>query len=171
MLTIDDVSIRALRLSDSDVLLRAINNPDLVRFNAPFDPIHEQNHLEWLEETIKNQHKRFFIIEFENRSVGSVQLVDINFTHRNAEATIRLFKEDDCGKQVGTKAIKILCDYAFRDLGLVRVWLRVFADNVRAIRAYEKVGFVKEGIMNKAAFINGYFLDVIIMGKLNNDYF
>lgn len=169
MLFLDDICIRALKRSDSEVLYRAINNPRVVKFNAPFEPIHEIDHLAWLEKTLTDNRKKFFIIEKNLEPIGSVQLFDINMIHRHAEVSIRLFDEKYCGNQSGTKALSLVCDFAFNDVGLVRIWLRVFEDNHRAIAAYKKNGFIEEGIMTKAAFIKGEFCNVVIMAKLHHD--
>jgi len=44
------------------------------------------------------------------------------------------------------------------------VWLRVFRTNTRALKTYASAGFVKEGVMRDAAFVNGRFVDVVVMG-------
>ena len=51
-----------------------------------------------------------------------------------------------------------------------RVWLRVFADNARAIRAYEKVGFQHEGRLRQDNFSNGAFRDTLLMGLLRSEW-
>jgi RimJ/RimL family protein N-acetyltransferase len=44
-----------------------------------------------------------------------------------------------------------------RRLGFVRIQLFVHADNPRAIALYRKVGFVEEGVLRDAAFMDGNF--------------
>lgn len=169
MLKSGDILLRPVQLSDADILYQAINTPELVRFNSPYKPVDMVNHLDWLTSLMKDESKRLFIIESEKKALGSIQLINIDLLHRNAELTIRMFKLDDCGKGLGTKALELVCDHAFRDLGLVRVWLKVFCSNIRAIKAYEKAGFIQEGCLKKAAFIDNQFVDVIIMGKLKDE--
>jgi RimJ/RimL family protein N-acetyltransferase len=55
-------------------------------------------------------------------------------------------------------------------LNLNRIFLRVFTDNLRAIRSYEKVGFVNEGILRQAQFDDGKYIDARIMSVLNSEY-
>lgn len=169
MLLDQELCLRPVRISDSDILYQAINDPTLVRFNSPYTPIDEINHQEWLHTIVKDDKKRIFMIEKENKILGSVKLFDIDLLHRNAEISIRLFNLEDCSQGIGSRALHLLCDHAYRDLGLVRVWLRVFNNNERAIKAYEKAGFLKEGTMRKAVFIDGKFQDVIIMAKVNDE--
>ncbi len=69
----------------------------------------------------------------------------------------------------GTEAVKLLCRFGFADLNLHRIYLHVFETNSRAIRAYEKSGFVREGSLREAAFIDGKWLDVAVMGLIKNN--
>jgi RimJ/RimL family protein N-acetyltransferase len=41
-----------------------------------------------------------------------------------------------------TPAVQALIDWAKQDIGIQRIGLRVFADNARAIKLYERLGFV-----------------------------
>jgi RimJ/RimL family protein N-acetyltransferase len=46
----------------------------------------------------------------------------------------------------------------------------VFANNLRAIRCYEKAGFVLEGRLRKAHFQNGEYLDILLMSVLRSEW-
>ena len=52
-------------------------------------------------------------------------------------------------------------------MGLVRIQLFVHADNPRAIALYRKVGFVEEGVLRDAAFMDGKFRDSLLMAKVD----
>ncbi len=163
------VSLRAVRDSDKDFLYDMINDPVLVQFNAPYRPVHEFNHQKWYENIIQDKTKEVFIIESNNIAVGSVQLFDINFVHRTAELAIRIRNNADRGQGVGSMAINLITQHAFHNLGLIRVSLRVLKNNERAIKAYEKAGYIQEGIMHMAAFINGNHQDMLIMARINSE--
>jgi RimJ/RimL family protein N-acetyltransferase len=45
------------------------------------------------------------------------------------------------GQGIGTAAVRLVVDYGFQVLGLSQITLDVWAENHRAIRVYEKVGF------------------------------
>lgn len=171
MLEFQGVSLRSILITDGPLLFQAINDPQLVRYNAPYKPVSELDHNEWLKGVLKDKSKQFFIICYQGIPVGSVQLIDINFIHRNAELTIRIFDNKNASKGIGSKALQLLCEYAFKDLGLMRLWLRVFHTNERAIHVYKKAGFQEEGVMRKAAYVHGSFVDVLIMAKLRDDNF
>lgn len=94
----------------------------------------------------------------------------INTIHRSVELQIRLGDISKRGLGYGTKATNLLLNFAFNDLNLYRVYLHVLSSNLIAIRLYKKVGFVHEGTLRKAAFINGNYLDLLMMGILREEY-
>ncbi|WP_348633530.1 GNAT family protein [Rhizobium sp. BK251] len=53
-----------------------------------------------------------------------------------------------------------------REKGVIRVELSVHSDNERAIRLYERVGFVREGVARDAVFIDGRYLDAVDMALI-----
>ena len=167
MITGANVHLTEVRAADSEVLFGWINHPDTVRLNSAYRPTHESTHQTWFASLGKNEHRIFFAVrDSSDRLLGYIQLIDVDAIHRVAELTIRLGLESERGRGVGTEAMRLVLDHAWRDLNLNRVWLRVFSDNARAIRAYEKVGFLKEGVLRQGAYINGRFVDVVVMGTL-----
>jgi UDP-4-amino-4,6-dideoxy-N-acetyl-beta-L-altrosamine N-acetyltransferase len=160
------VTLSSIRVDDSETLFQWINDPETVRHNAPYRPVHWVNHEEWVRSLGKATNKVVFAIRADARLVGVVQLIDIDPVHRSAELTIRIGEEENRDAGFGTSALKQVVDFAWRDLNLHRVWLRVFANNPRAIRAYEKAGFVREGVLREAAHIDGHYMDIVAMGIL-----
>jgi RimJ/RimL family protein N-acetyltransferase len=65
--------------------------------------------------------------------------------------------------------VQTLSGWGFDTLNLNRVFLRVFADNARAIRCYAKVGYQQEGRLRQHDFYNGAYRDVLIMGLLRGE--
>jgi RimJ/RimL family protein N-acetyltransferase len=64
----------------------------------------------------------------------------------------------------------LILDHAFHDLNLHRVGIRVLAYNTRAIRSYQRCGFLIEGREREAAFVNGQWHDDVIMGLLEHEF-
>jgi RimJ/RimL family protein N-acetyltransferase len=63
-----------------------------------------------------------------------------------------------------------MLSYAFGALNFHRVSLRVVAVNARAIRAYEKVGCVREGIERQSARVGDTWHDDVMMGPLAAEF-
>lgn len=81
--------------------------------------------------------------------------------------TVGLFVHTEYqNKGVGTALLKTLLDLADNWLMLVRVELEVFADNQRAIRLYETLGFETEGRKRMSCVRNGQYADELLMARL-----
>lgn len=162
------VTLTEVRREDSEHMYRWINTSETMRFNAPYRPLSWVSHSMWFDNIGKDPSRVIFAIrpKGEDKAIGAVQLIDIHAIHQTAELTIRIGEEDYRGKGMGTEAIKLVIDFAWRDLHLQRVWLRVFGSNERALQTYRKAGFVKEGIMHRAAWIDGRWQDEIVLAWL-----
>jgi RimJ/RimL family protein N-acetyltransferase len=55
-------------------------------------------------------------------------------------------------------------------MNLNRIWLRVLGTNLRAVRCYEKTGFIHEGAMREAEFRENRYIDVVIMSILRSEW-
>jgi ribosomal-protein-alanine N-acetyltransferase len=58
-----------------------------------------------------------------------------------------------------SQAIKQLCQIAFEQYDIVRVFAEPYAHNTGSRKAIEKAGFVLEGIMKKSVYKKGRFFD------------
>jgi RimJ/RimL family protein N-acetyltransferase len=166
------VKLRALKKSDSDLFYKWITNKELVLFNAAYKPVSEFDHEKWIESVIqKRTDMVLFVIEDSKTSnvIGSCQLMHIDLLHRNAELQIRIGETASHSKGLGTDALKQLVVFGFTHLNLHRIYLHVFANNERAIKAYLKTGFTVEGSLREAAFINGKYVDIVIMSLIKQD--
>jgi RimJ/RimL family protein N-acetyltransferase len=67
------------------------------------------------------------------------------------------------GRGLGVEATRALCRFAFDRMNLERVTLTVFPDNVAARRAYERAGFVEEGVQRRAWWKRGEWHDLVHM--------
>ncbi len=91
---------------------------------------------EWLENVRRSRSARVWMIEWEGRPVGEVELAQVNRRSRTAEVRVCVGERELWGRGIGTAA-----------MGLTSVYLRVFTTNRRAIALYERLGFRPEGIL------------------------
>jgi len=159
------IALRAAVDSDSDLLFEWINDRDLVVFNAPYRPISRPEHEEWFKRIRKRPDAAFFMIEDRSAGepVGSCQLINVHPVHRSAELQIRIGVRRSQDQGAGSEAVRQLVEFGFTQLQLHRIALHVFSTNTRAVRVYEKCGFVREGLLRQAACIDGNWVDVICM--------
>ena len=71
------------------------------------------------------------------------------------------------GRGVGRSLMNACLDFADHWANYARVELTVHADNTRAIKLYESLGFVHEGRLRDFSFREGGYVDALLMGRLS----
>ena len=110
-----------------------------------------------------------WVIEHEGKCVGNARLT-VTEADKRARYAIGIFDTSKLGQGLGTEATRLILDYAFKNLGLHRVDLRVLEYNTRAIACYEKCGFVKEGLEREGALVEGKWETDVMMSILEQEY-
>ena len=129
----------------------------------------------WLEKTIgysaysSGDIKLAICVKDSNRHVGNIYLLQINWTARNARMEYFIGDPEERSKGFGQSALRQLVSYAFKELGLKRIYLGVLPENPAAIHIYEKLGFTVEGKLRSHVFKEGCRKDVIAMGICAED--
>jgi diamine N-acetyltransferase len=165
------VELTPLTAADAATLFRWINNRGDVLLNSPYRPVSERQHMQWFDGIQQQRDVVIFGIRLltDGRLIGSCQLHGIHPVHRSAELQIRIGEAGERGRGHGTEAVTLLVDFAFRDLNLRRVALHVLATNERALKMYERIGFVREGVLREAAHVDGEYVDVVVLAILRAD--
>jgi RimJ/RimL family protein N-acetyltransferase len=104
------------------------------------------------------------------RLIGFIALFNINWNHGEAWVAIGIGEREYRGKGYGTDAMRLMLNYAFTELNLNRVTLVVFSYNPRAMRSYEKAGFVLEGRHRHCLHRDGQWWDEVFMGILREEW-
>lgn len=114
------------------------------------------------------QRKVLFIYEKDNTSIGMCKLVQQQY--RNSHIVYLggvAIHPSYAGKGEGLTMLNEIINYV-REKGFLRIELSVASINGKAIRLYEKVGFVKEGILKKFTYLKSEdkYLDEVMMAYL-----
>lgn len=102
----------------------------------------------WFESYLKKENDVMFsVIHKETQHwIGAVALYNINRELLNAEFGRLLIDAAETGeKGLGLEATLCTCQIGFSSLGLKKIYLEVFEENLSAIRTYEKAGFCVVG--------------------------
>lgn len=161
-------TLRRPEPSDAESLYILKNDPEInSRLGAFSTGMSRADIGDWIERHRHRTNEVLFVVEDSaSEVVGHVGLYDIDFRSRRAEFGIMLGARRSWGQGIGTRCTSFMLDYAFDRLNLDRVHLQVLADNVRARRLYERLGFIEEGRLRSHEFRDGKVLDVILMGIL-----
>jgi RimJ/RimL family protein N-acetyltransferase len=112
----------------------------------------------------------FSVVELATGELaGEALLWGIDRHNRLAHVGISL-RPSMRGRGLGTDTTRLLCSYGFSILGLHRLQVETLAENTAMIRAATEVGFVTEGVLRRNAWVNGDFLDEVILGLLATEF-
>ncbi|MDA7978737.1 MAG: GNAT family N-acetyltransferase [Pirellulales bacterium] len=169
---------RAPEERDVPLLTRWVNNPEVRSFlDSRVFPYGEIVEKEWLQTVLVKPTGptpsgvcMLFGRHGEEEPIGSTGVFGINWIARFCEYGILIGDSKDWNQGLGTEVTKSMVRYAFRDLNLNRVTLRVNAGNPRGRRSYEKVGFIQEGTLRQSALMNGELVDIHLMAILREDW-
>jgi RimJ/RimL family protein N-acetyltransferase len=164
----DRVTIGPILPEDTAAIFLWLNDVETAKSDLAFRPVDWMHYNAWLEAFSKSAAQVIFAIRAVDapRIVGFIALTKIDPVHRSAECGIRIGSDADRGQGYGRQAIALALDYAWKHLNLHRVYLSVFEGNRRAINAYRAAGFEYEGKLRQAAYIDGAWTDVVLMGAL-----
>ena len=166
------IILRPITTQDTENIVKWRNLP-AVRQNFIYQQeLTPAEHEAWLQNRVlTKQVYQFIIQETETKKdIGSVYLRDVDLVNQKAEFGIFIGETEWHGKGLGTQAAQQILAFAFDELQLHKVFLRVLAHNQAAIASYQKVGFVQEGAFRDDVFLNGKFHEVIFMAMLVSDY-
>ena len=152
-----------------DATLAWVNDNEFSRLLNRAKPVSQFEHERWFEKLQQRSDCIYFAVETLSpvRHVGNVWLWDIDQRHRKAEIRVLIGERECLGRGIGSEAISLVTSYGFNDLHLHKVYAYVLAMNIPALRAFERLGFNIEGTLRKDRWVESYFSDVYLLGKLN----
>jgi RimJ/RimL family protein N-acetyltransferase len=163
------VSLGPILPTDFPALFRWADDADAARVNEPYRPAMWKNQEDLWFNRGPDPSRVFFAIRklSEAPIIGYVQILNIEAVHRSALIGIRIGDVGLRGQGFGGEALQLTIGYCWNHLNLSRLGLTVFSNNDGAIRLYASLGFQIEGQLRRAIFIDGQWLDLIVMGLLH----
>jgi putative acetyltransferase len=161
------IKVRAREPGDAEALAEIFGCPGVVAgtLQLPFQSVEARK-----ERMAKAAPDTYSLIaELDGRVVGSLGLHVEPAPRRRHCGSIGMGVHDDFqGRGVGTALMTALVDLADCWLGLRRIELSVYTDNVPAVHLYEKFGFTIEGTARRYALRKGAFVDAFLMARLRD---
>jgi len=167
-----NVSLRPLRSSDAETLAILANNRkiwDNVRdlFPHPYTTEHAREFIGLKKE----EHPTLtFAILSESALAGVIGLEPKADVFRKTAIVGYWLGEPYWGKGIATEALRLIIDYAFNELDLVRLEAGHFDFNPASGKVLKKCGFKQFGIAQKSVIKNGKLADDHLYGLVNPKY-
>jgi ribosomal-protein-alanine N-acetyltransferase len=167
------LSLRYARPDDADALYELARDPEVVRHFSwgPYTDIADAHaFIDSLEGKRESGERLEFVIADENDvPLGITGLSELSRRDRRAVVGTWLGREH-WGTGANRESKDLILALAFGPLDLLRVTAHAHPDNVRSLRALEKLGFTREGVLKGWHVHHGEQRDVAILRLLREDW-
>jgi RimJ/RimL family protein N-acetyltransferase len=167
-----NIYIRILEKTDIIKTTAWLNDPEISDIMGYLPVFTVDNQLKWHDLISVDNTRYIFAICLGDigEHIGNVGLGNIDYIHRHAMVNIFIMCHEYRGKGIGTQAMDLILQFAFNRLNLNKVFLRTSSRFEGAIQLYEKLGFVREGVMRQHYYTDGAWEDKIIYSLLRSEY-
>ena len=162
--------LRALEPSDLEILYKWENNIENWHLSGTLAPysrfVIEQYLAASHQDIYYNKQLRLMIDKIhgeKNRTIGCIDLFDIDPFHRRAGVGILIADKENRKNGFGTEALLLLLNYAFKKLDFHQLFANIAADNVSSLEMFRKCGFDMVGIKKEWLNTNGSWSDECLM--------
>jgi len=151
---LDSERIKLISVREEDIfkIMKWRNDERIRKWFLSNGGIDEEKQIIWFKRYKEREDDIMFVIKVKENGkiIGSVALYSIDFKEKNCEfGRMTIGEWQYLRKGFAKEAIKIICKYAFEKLEMKHIYLEVLSINDRAIKLYEKIGFVYDEQVEK----------------------
>ena len=158
----------------ANLVCKWMNNPKVRHYSRNMWPLTLEDIKKWFEPTPDRQMKEFIVFTVYHkeakRPIGSIGFNHINWVSRNANIFLTIGEPEYWGKGIAGEASKLMINYGFTELNLYKIIAGVFTPNTRSLRAAEKLGFEKEGVLKEEMYVDGQYHDIHKFALFKRDW-
>ncbi len=170
----NNLFLRKLRLSDAPIIKELANDKVVTRFTTLPSPYSLDDAINFIKKSHNSLRKKsdysFAIVLKEKKElIGIISLMKINYNNKNAELGYWIGRKYWCNG-FAKEAVKLMLDFAFKELKLKRVYAFVLTPNIASFKVLEKTGFKKEGLLRKALFRRNKWYDEFLYSILQEEF-
>jgi RimJ/RimL family protein N-acetyltransferase len=154
-------TLRGWKTKDAVPLQKHADNTNisdflLDRFPSPYTMDDAVN---WVSTMQRQNPLTNFVIAVNDELVGVIGLELRHDVYRKSPLLGYWISEAWWGRGIMTEAVKLVSQYAFTHLDVIRIQAGILANNPKSMRVMEKAGFTKEGILKNSIIKKGVILD------------
>jgi len=156
-------------------LLKWLDSPEMLaqwsgaRFRYPLTEEQLKHYVSEIERKAETV-RAYQVVDDQGNPVGHVELNHIDKEHGCARISRVLVAPGVRGKGLGQRVMREALRIGFEELKLHRLELFVFDFNHAAIRLYEKLGFVKEGLIRHRLRVGDQYWNAYLMSLLEDEF-
>lgn len=162
--------LRQINTYDIDNIYFGLSNPEVIKYyGVNYDSLSQtQQQMEWFRELEETETGIWWVIvNIKNDDFyGAIGLNNLNKIHRKAEIGFWLLP-NFWGKGIMSGALKLITNYAFKDLNLHRIEAMVETENINSKKLLQKLNFSFEGTFVDYEIKNESFISIDVYAKLS----
>jgi len=166
------IVLRPLRMSDAKTLVPLVNDKELSEYLSFTPPLSLKDEKDYVKRTIKGWkigNELDWAITLGGELIGTIALKHVDKKDLNAELGIWVARKHH-RKGVGYESAKLVINFAFKKLGLNRIYYYLFTPNVASKKLIEKLGGKFEGMQRETTRKDGVFYDSYTYGILRKEW-
>jgi RimJ/RimL family protein N-acetyltransferase len=169
-----DIRLEPLTAAHAAAMDALARDQDVARFTRVPDPVPDGFGVRWVERYTRGHDERtndgFAIVVAESGDfLGFMALVNLNLEAQEAEAGY-IVASHARGRGVATRGLRLLTDWAFRELPLERIELFIDVDNSPSEVVAQRCGYTREGVLRWTYLKPGLRSDTIVYSKLRREH-
>ncbi|KGX85068.1 GNAT family N-acetyltransferase [Pontibacillus litoralis] len=170
----DNIYLNAFKEEDIETVLEWYQDPTFLRLYDALvaKPYTFKKVQEWIEETSHADNEFLFAIRTkeDNTLIGFIEMDGILWNQQTGWISIGIGNSAYHNNGYGKEALQLMLSFAFQECNLHRIQLTVFEYNEKAMRLYEKLGFVREGAYREFVHRDGKRYDMLLYGLLRREW-
>lgn len=166
------IYLRALEPNDLEFVYALENDEsiwEVSNTNTPYSRFLVRQYLENAHQDIFEA-KQLRLAICQNNDKNAIGLIDLfEFDPKNNRAGIGILvgNDDNRGLGIGTEALGLLIQYAFRQLNLHQLFANIDIKNEPSLSLFTKFGFEKIGIKKQWNLVDGKYQDEALFQLIN----
>ena len=167
------VTLRLMSDADAPAVVEAVQDPEISRWTKVPSPYGDEDADRWLRASAAGlaggTDLTALVVDAESdRLQGAVALHAISPESGRCSAGYWL-AADARGRGVATRALRLLCRFAFEELDVHRVELWIDPQNAPSLAVAERAGFAREGLLRSFRLVAGEPRDMLMYSRLPDD--
>lgn len=167
----NNVALRPLVKDDVPLLIKWINDPEVIQYLNVYMPTMEAAEYEWFDNLHKQKQKNVVLaIVVDGKTIGTTGIHGIDGKNRRASTGALIGEKEYWGKGYGSEAKMLMLHFAFNILNLRKIYSEVFVFNERSHKYLMKCGYEEEGRRKEDYFYNGKYWDTILLAVFRDKW-
>jgi RimJ/RimL family protein N-acetyltransferase len=155
---------------DAEVMVTWFEDLEVTRGLGRRFPRSLDEQREWLRKMAADEDRIIWVIEHEDRAVGTTDIHAIDWPQQNGETGMVIGDKTVWGRGIAREVMRLRADFAFRELTLHKLRSGYLAGNEASRRAQEGAGYRVVGSLRQEFFREGAWVDLVLTELLREDW-